>query len=351
MASIIKIADRKIGENCPVLIVAEISANHGQNFKRAIELIREAKKCGADAVKFQTYTADTLTVNCNTEDFKIDHPQWGGKTLHEFYKKTYTPWDWFKKLKKICDGLGIIFFSTAFDKTAVDFLEELNVPLHKIASFELTDLPLIEYAAKTKKPLMLSTGMATINEIRESICCAKNAGAKDIILLKCTSTYPARPQDMNLRTLTHMKRIFKLPVGLSDHSLGIEMPVAAVSLGANVIEKHFTLSRRFRTADNFFSLEPDELKAMVRAIRNTENSLGDIKYGPVGEEKKSLIFRRSLYAVKEIKKGKLFSEENIRSIRPAYGLKPRCLPSILGRKAKRDIRKGEPLSWALVDKK
>jgi len=351
MARIIKLTDRQIGRNSPVLIIAEISANHGQSFKRAIELIKEAKKCGADAVKFQMYTADTLTINSNTPGFKIRHPHWGGKTLYEFYKKANAPWAWFKKLKDACDDLGIMFFSTAFDKTAIDFLEELDVPLHKIASFELIDLPLIEYAAKTKKPLILSTGMATINEIGEAIRCAKNSGVKDIILLKCTSAYPARPQDMNLRTLAHMKRIFKLPVGLSDHSLGIEIPIAAVALGAEIIEKHFTLSRGLRTADNFFSLEPGEFKCMAQAIRNIEKSLGKVKYGPAGDEKKSLIFRRSLYAVKEIKKGELFSEENIRSIRPAYGLKPKCLPLLLRSRAKRSIRKGEPLRWALVDKK
>ena len=333
-------------KNC--FVIAEISANHGQDFKKAVSLIKAAKKCGADAVKFQTYTPDTLTINVNNKYFRIKHPQWGNQTLYQLYRKAYTPWKWFKKLKKVADDSGIIFFSTAFDKTAVDFLEELNVPFHKIASFELVDLPLIEYAARTKKPLMLSTGMATLSEIKEAVTTAKNVGAKEIILLKCVSSYPAKPEAMNLRTISHMKELFGCPVGLSDHTLGIGTSVAAVVLGAGVIEKHFTLSRKFKTPDSFFSIEPQELKELVENVRITERALGRVYYGLTNEEKKSYIFRRSLFAVENIKKGAIFTEKSIRSIRPAKGIAPKYLKTILGKKAKKDIRIGTPLSWDVV---
>ncbi len=329
-------------------IIAEISANHGQDFKRAVLLIKKAKECGADAVKFQAYTPDTLTINANSRYFKINHPRWGGQTLYELYKKAYTPWEWFKKLKKIADDSGIIFFSTAFDKTAVDFLDELGVPFHKIASFELVDLPLIEYAAKTKKPLILSTGMATLSEIKEAVYAARDAGVKDITLLKCVSNYPARPEDMNLRTIEDMRKLFGLPVGLSDHTLGTAVSVAAVCLGARMIEKHFTLSRKINTPDSFFSIEPQELKRLVEDARMAEDALGRVYYGLSKEEKKSIIYRRSLFTVKDIKKCELFSEENIRSIRPAAGLNPRYLKRILGRPAKKDIKRASPLDWSLI---
>ncbi len=329
-------------------IVAEISANHGQNFNRAIALIKKAKECGADAVKFQAYTPDTMTIDGYNRYFKIHHSRWGGQTLYQLYKKAYTPWEWFKKLKKIADDLGIIFFSTAFDKTAVDLLEELQVPIHKIASFELVDLPLIEYVAKTKKPLILSTGMATISEIREAVNAAKNAGVKRIILLKCVSTYPAKHEEMNLKTIPHMKELFGLPVGLSDHTLGIGVSIAAVSLGARVIEKHFTLSRKIKTPDSFFSIEPEELKELVRNVRVAEKALGSVHYGLTEQEKKSKAFRRSLFAVKDIKKGQVFSEDNIRSIRPSNGLKPKYLELVLGKKARKSIKKGTPLIEKII---
>ena len=235
-------------------IVAEVSSNHGQNFNRAVSLIKKAKECGADAVKFQAYTADTLTVDADNKYFKIKHPKWGGQTLYQLYKKAYTPWKWFKKLKKIADDLDILFFATAFDKTAVDFLQDLHVPIHKISSFELVDLPLIEYVAKTKKPLILSTGMSSPSEIKEAIAAAKKGGAKDIILLKCVSSYPADPKQMNLKTILDMEKKFKVPVGLSDHTMGIAVSIAAVALGVCMIEKHFTLSRKIKTPDSFFSL-------------------------------------------------------------------------------------------------
>jgi pseudaminic acid synthase len=329
-------------------IVAEVSANHGQNFNRAAALIRKAKECGADAVKFQAYTPDTLTIDCSNKYFRIKHPKWGGQTLYELYKKAYIPWEWLKKLKKVADDSDILFFATAFDKTSVDFLEELNVRFHKISSFELVDLPLIEYAAKTGKPLILSTGMAAISEIREAINTSRKAGAKEIILLRCVSSYPTKPEEMNLRTIPDMKELFGCPVGLSDHSLGIGVSVCAVALGADVIEKHFTLSRKIKTADNFFSIEPQELKELVENVRIAEKALGKAQHKLTENEKKSRIYRRSLFAVENIKQGEFLTEENVKSIRPAYGLKPRYIATILGKKAKRDIKKGTPLSWDLI---
>lgn len=329
-------------------IVAEISANHGGNFKRAVALIKKAKECGVDAVKFQTYTPDTLSIDVDNKYFRIRHPKWGGQTLYQLYKKAYTPWDWFKKLKKIADDLGVIFFSTAFDKTAVDFLEKLRVPLHKAASFELVDLPLIEYMARTKKSIILSTGMATIKEIKEAVDTAKKAGAKETILLKCVSSYPAKPQDMNLKTILDMQKRFGCPIGLSDHTLGIGASIAAVSLGAKLIERHFTLSRKIKTPDSFFSIEPQEFKELVDNIRVVEKSLGNVFYGLTREEKKNRVFRRSLFAIRDIKKGEIFTESNVRSIRPAHGLRPKYLKYIFGRIAKRDIKKGTPLKLDFV---
>jgi pseudaminic acid synthase len=344
----VKLGNKRIGSDNPALIVAEISANHGQNFDRAINLIEKAKECGADAVKFQAYTPDTLTINADNKYFRIKHPQWGGQTLYELYKKAYTPWKWFKNLKKVADDSGILFFATAFDRTSVDFLEELNVRIHKISSFEIVDLPLIEYVAKTKKPLILSTGMATVLEIKEAVDTARSAGAKKIILLKCVSGYPARPEDMNLKTIPHMKELFSCPVGLSDHSLGIGAAICAVALGAGVIEKHFTLSRKIKTPDSFFSIEPEELRELVANIRIAEKASGRVHYGLTKGERESKVARRSLFAVENIKKGGFFTEENVKSIRPAYGLRPKYIAMILGKKAKRDIKKGTPLSWDLI---
>ena len=337
-----------IGNGQPSFIVAEISANHCQCFDKAVSLIVKAKESGANAVKFQTYTPDTLTIDVNNRYFKIKHPRWGGQTLYQLYKKAYTPWDWFKKLKKTADDLGIIFFSTAFDKTAVDYLEKINVPMHKIASFELVDLPLIEYAARTRKPLILSTGMATLNEIREAVDAARGGGAKDIILLKCVSAYPAKAEDMNLKTIPDMHKRFGCTIGLSDHSLGISASLAAVSLGAKVIEKHFTLSRKIKTPDSFFSSEPSEFKALTEGIRTTEKALGAVHYGLAEDENVCRVFRRSLFAVQDIKKGEVFTADNIRSIRPAYGLKPKYFKNILGKKAKSNIAKGMPLTHRQV---
>lgn len=331
-----------------VVVIAEISANHGQNFNRATAMLRKAKECGADAVKFQTYTPDTLTIDVDNNYFRIKHPEWGGQTLYQLYKKAYTPWNWFRKLKKVADDEGIVFFSTAFDKTAVDLLEEIGVPLHKIASFELVDLSLIEYMAKTKKPMILSTGMATLPEIREAVSAAKKAGAKDIALLRCVSSYPANPKEMNLKTIPDMQKRFKVPVGLSDHTLGIGTSIAAVSLGAKIIEKHFTLSRNIKTPDSFFSIEPQELKTLVENVRIIEKALGKIHYGPTEKEEKSRMFRRSLFVVRDIKKGEVFTEDNIKSIRPARGMKPKYLNKVLGKRARKNIKIGTPMNWELL---
>jgi pseudaminic acid synthase len=338
----------KIVENNKIFIIAEISANHSQNLNSAIAMIRKAKECGASAVKFQCYTPDTITIDCDNKYFRINHPDGGRQTLYQLYKKAYTPWKWFKKLKKAADDLGIVFFATAFDKTSVDLLEEVGVSIHKIASFELVDLPLIEYAAKTKKLLMMSTGMAFLKEIEEAVNTANKAGAKDIILLKCVSAYPADPEEMNLRTISDMEKRFKCSVGISDHSLGIGVSIAAASLGAKVIEKHFTLSRKIKTPDSFFSIEPSELKMLVENIRIAEKALGRIYYGFNKKEEQSRNIRRSLFAVQDIKRGSLFTNDNVRSIRPAQGLLPKHINRILGKKAKKDIKMGTPLGWGLI---
>jgi N-acetylneuraminate synthase len=337
-----------IGARGNTFIIAEISANHGQDFDQAVSLIKEAKKAGADAVKFQAYTPDTLTIDADSKYFRIEHPKWGGQTLYELYKKAYTPWEWFKKLKDVADDLGILFFATAFDKTSVDFLEELNVQVHKISSFELVDLPLIEYAAKTEKPLIISTGMGSKMEIKDAVDVAKANGCKDIILLKCVSGYPAKPEEMNLRTIQHMRKLFKCPVGFSDHSLGIGASICAAALGACMIEKHFTLLRKNKTSDSFFSMEPHELKELVESIRISEKALGKVRYGLTEEEKKSSIFRRSLFAVNDIAAGESLTENDVRSIRPGYGLPPKYLKDILGKTVRKDVKRGTPLSWDLV---
>ncbi|RKY25163.1 MAG: pseudaminic acid synthase, partial [Planctomycetota bacterium] len=316
MSSILSISAK---QNLSVLVFAEVSANHNQSFDTAVELINKAKECGADAVKFQAYTPETLTIDCDNEYFQIEHPEWGGQTLYELYKKAYTPWEWLGKLKKVADEVGIIFLCTAFDKTSVDLLEGLDICAHKISSFELVDLPLIEYVAKTGKPLIMSTGMADLSEIAEAVDTARKAGAEEISLLKCVSSYPANPEDMNLRTIPDMKERFGCPVGFSDHSMGIGASVCAVALGAAIIEKHFTLSRKIETPDSFFSIEPQELKELVENIRIAEKALGKVHYGLTEDERKSRTFRRSLFVVEDVKKGEVFTNSNIKSIRPANG--------------------------------
>ncbi|MBI4327438.1 MAG: pseudaminic acid synthase, partial [Chloroflexi bacterium] len=307
------------------------------------------KEAGADAVKVQTYTPDTLTLRSDADYFRISGGTlWDGRTLYDLYGEAHLPWDWQPKLQAVADEVGLDFFSTPFDFTAVDFLERLNVPAHKVASFELVDLPLIRKVAQTGKPLILSTGMGSREEIAEAVVTARAAGAKELALLKCTSAYPAPPEEMNLRTLGDMAERFQTPVGLSDHTLGLAVPVAAVALGVCIVEKHFTLSRQRPGPDSAFSLEPAEFKAMVEAIRTTEKALGRVNYEINPEESKSRIFRRSLFVVEAMKAGERFTGRNVRSIRPAHGLHPRHYEKVLGRQAACDIARGTPLGWELV---
>jgi N-acetylneuraminate synthase len=345
------IGGREIGPGCPVYVIAELSANHGQDLSQALRLIEVAGKAGADAIKLQTYTPDTITIACNSEPFQIrGGTLWDGKTLHELYAEAYTPWEWQPKLKQAAEDLGMQCFSSAFDASAVDFLEAIHVPAHKIASFELVDLPLIRKVAATGKPLIISTGMATLEEIEEAVLTARQAGASQIALLKCTSAYPAPAEEMNLRTIPELARHFKVPVGISDHTVGIAVPVAAVSLGACIVEKHLTLSRADGGPDGAFSLEPAEFKAMVDAVRTAGKALGEVHFGVSERESKSRMFRRSLFVVQDVKKGEPFTSENVRSIRPAHGLHTRHLTEVLGKTASRDVVRGTPLSWELVNR-
>jgi pseudaminic acid synthase len=345
----ITIGKRRIGAAAPVFIVAEMSANHNQSFEQSVKILKAAKEAEADAVKLQTYTPDTLTMWSDKEYFRIGGGTlWDGRTLYELYSEAFTPWEWQPKLKAIADELGLDLFSTAFDSSAVDFLEEMGVSVHKVASPEIVDIPLIERMARTKKPLIISTGMATLEEITEAVETARQAGAFQIVLLKCTSAYPALPEEMNLCTIPHLAETFGVPVGLSDHTLGIAVPVAAVALGACIVEKHFTLSRSIPGPDSAFSLEPHEFKEMVQAIRTAEKALGKVYYGVSDQEAKSRAFRRSLFAVEDVKAGELFSENNVRSIRPEYGLHPKYLKDVLGKRAKKNITRGTPLGWEQI---
>ncbi len=328
----------------PVFIIAEMSANHGQDYDQAVKIIEAAHATGADAVKIQTYTPDTITIDCDNEYFQIKGTLWDGRTLHDLYGEAYTPWEWQPKLKKVADDLGIMFFSTPFDFTAVDFLEEMDVPCHKIASFEMVDLPLIRKVASTGKPVIMSTGMATEAEIEEAVAAFHEGGGTELVLLKCTSAYPAPPEEMNLRTIPYLAERFDVVSGLSDHTLGIDMPIAAVALGAKVIEKHFCLSRAQGGPDTAFSLEPHEFTNMVESIRNVEKGLGSVSFEITDKQKSSLTFRRSLFVVKDVKSGEEFTDENVRSIRPGHGLHTRELGNVLGQKAGQDIAKGTPLS-------
>jgi N-acetylneuraminate synthase len=342
----LSIVGRAIGVGQPAYVIAELSANHNQDFDKAVRLVRAAKECGADAVKLQTYTADTITIRSDRPEFRIGGGTlWDGRTLYDLYGEAYTPWEWQPKLKALADELGLHLFSSPFDPTAVDFLERMGVPAYKVASLELVDLPLIEKIARTGKPIIMSTGLATLAEIDEALTAARSAGATDIVLLKCTSAYPAPAEEMNLRTIPHLAAAFGVPVGLSDHTLGIAVPVAAVAVGACVIEKHFTLSRAEPGPDSAFSLEPAEFRAMVEAVRTAEKSLGQVRYGVGAAEAKSRVFRRSLYVVDHIRQGETLNDANVRSIRPGFGLPPKYLKEILGRKASRDLPRGTPLSW------
>ena len=343
------IAGRAIGPGQPPYVVAEISGNHNGDIVRAVALLEAAKKAGADAVKLQTYTADTITISSDKEYFRIKGGTlWDGRNLHELYQQAFTPWEWQPRLKKIADDLGLQLFSSAFDDSAVDFLEQMKVLAHKVASFELVDIGLIQKMARTGKPLIMSTGMANAEEITEAVTAARAAGASQIALLKCTSAYPATPEEANLATIPELARRFECPAGLSDHTMSIAVPVAAVALGACIIEKHLCLRRADGGPDGAFSLEPEEFKAMVDAVRTAEKALGTPQFAPGERESNSLRFRRSLFVVEDVKQGELFTQKNVRSIRPSDGLHPRHLNEVLGRRAASDIERGTPLSWNLV---
>ena len=332
-------------------IIAEMSGNHNQSLDRALAIVDAAAKAGVDAVKIQTYTADTMTLDINEREFFIadKNSLWKGESLYSLYKKAYTPWEWHEAIFNRCKEWGIIGFSTPFDFTAVDFLEELQVPCYKIASFENVDLPLIKKVAKTGKPIIASTGMTTVAEIDDLVATARNNGCEDLTLLKCTSSYPATPEGTNLMTIPHMKELFHCRVGLSDHTLGIGAAVASIALGGTVIEKHFTLSRAEGGVDSAFSLEPDEMALLVRECNTAWQALGHISYEVAEQEKKSLQFRRSLYIVEDLKKGDILTEKNVRSIRPGLGLSPKYYDVVLGKHVKCDVNRGTGLSWDVIE--
>lgn len=344
----LKIGKRMIGENYPTYIIAEMSANHAGDLNRAREIIHAAKEAGADCIKLQTYTADTLTIDCDNKYFKIKSGTWKNETLYELYQKAYTPWEWQGVLKEEAERVGIDFFSTPFDRSAVDFLEDIGIGFYKIASFEIVDIPLIEYIASKGKPIIMSTGMSTLGEIENAVRAIKSEGNDKIALLKCASAYPAITVEMNLRTIQNMKETFQLPVGLSDHSMGNIGAVTAVVLGARIIEKHFCISRKIEGPDSTFSMEPVEFKQMVDDIRQAELAIGSVSYGTTKQEEDSKIFRRSVFCVKDIEKGDTITEENIRIIRPGYGIDPQYYKDILGQKALRNIKRGTPLTFSMI---
>ena len=341
----INIAKKNIGLDFEPFIIAEMSGNHNQSLAKALEIVDAAADSGADAIKLQTYTADTMTLNLKGESFKIQDKKslWKGENLYDLYKKAYTPWEWHDEIFKRASKRGIVCFSSPFDFTAVDFLEELNAPVYKIASFENNHLPLIKKVAATKKPLIISTGMASLGELEQAVITAKSQGCEDIILLKCTSTYPASPKDSNLRTIPHLRDLFKCEVGLSDHTLGIGVAVSSISLGASVIEKHFTLSRAEGGVDSAFSLEPSEFKLLTSEISKAWEALGSVSYGYTDSEKESLMFRRSIYISEDIKVGDYFNEKNIKIIRPGFGAHPSLYEKIIGKKSLKNYKKGTPL--------
>jgi len=347
---IIEIAGRKIGQKFKPFIIAEMSGNHNQSLEHALAIVDAAAKSGADALKIQTYTADTMTINLRKNEFLISNKEslWHGYSLHDLYQKAHTPWEWHEAIFQRCKKHGMIAFSTPFDETAVDFLETLNVPCYKIASFENIDLPLIRKVAATGKPIIISTGMATIAELDETVSTVRKSGCNNIILLKCTSSYPASPENSNILTIAHMRDLFQCQIGLSDHTLGIGVAVASITLGATIIEKHFTLSRSDGGIDAAFSLEPAEMQSLVIETERAWKALGCIYYGATEKEKSSLIFRRSVYVVEDIKQGEIFSNTNLRAIRPGLGMPPKYLEQFLGKKVNQDIKKGTPLSWELI---
>lgn len=340
----LKIDNICINEFSKTFIIAELSANHGHYIEIAKETIKKAKECGADAVKLQTYTPDTMTIDCDNEYFRVKQDTiWDGTTLYKLYQEAYTPWEWQKELKEYANSIGLACFSSPFDKSAVDFLESINVEAYKVASFEITDIPLIEYIASKGKPIIISTGIATLEEIEDAIKACNSLGNNQIILLKCTSQYPAKLEDANLNTLKHLREKFDVLVGLSDHSMDIEVPLAAVSIGAKVIEKHFILDRNIGGPDASFSLDPEQFKAMVESIRKIEKALGKVDYEMTEKKLKSREFSRSLFIVNDIKKGDILTIDNVKSIRPGFGMHPKYYKDILGKKVNQDIKRGTPL--------
>ena len=344
-----KIGKKEIGEDNPTFIIAELSANHMNDFDVAVKTIEAMAEAGADAVKFQTFTPDTITIDCDNEYFKIKQGTvWDGQILHELYEAAYMPWDWQPKLKKIAENLGLIVFSSPFDKTSVDFLEGIDVPAYKIASFEITDIPLIEYVASKGKPVIISTGIASFEDIELAVKTCLDADNDKIALLKCTSSYPAPLEEINLNTIPDIKEKFNVVVGLSDHTLGGEVSTAAIALGSNIIEKHFILDRTMGGPDSEFSMEPDDFKQMVDSIRNVEKALGKISYELSDKMKANREFSRSLFAVRDMKKNEVITEENVHSIRPGFGLHPKYLKEISGKKVNKDLKKGTPFELKFI---
>ncbi len=346
----IKIGNREIGRHTKPFIIAEMSGNHNQSLERALHLVELAAEAGVDALKLQTYTPDTITLDVHTGEFFIQEEGnlWKGNSLYNLYKEAYTPWEWHKEIFAKAQELGLLAFSSPFDETAVDFLETLNVPAYKIASFENVDIPLIRKVARTGKPMIISTGMATAAELDEAVCAAREEGNDQIILLKCTSTYPATPANSNLVTIPHLREMFNTEIGLSDHTMGVGVSVTAVALGATVIEKHFTTSRAEGGVDSAFSMEPHELKMLVEETERAWQSLGNVSYGPTNSEKESAKFRRSLYIGDDLKAGDILTDQNVRNVRPGLGLPTKYYDLVIGKAIKQDVKKGTPLSWELL---
>jgi N-acetylneuraminate synthase len=345
-----KIGNKNIGSSCPPFLIAEMSGNHNQSLERALEIVEAAAKTGAHALKIQTYTPDTMTLDLDEREFHISDPKslWAGTSLYKLYGQAFTPWEWHEAIFKRAKELGIIAFSTPFDATSVDFLESLDVPCYKIASFENTDLPLIRKVAATGKPMIISTGMASIAELDDTVRAARQAGCKDLVLLKCTSTYPATADNTNILTIPHMRELFGCEVGLSDHTMGVGVSVASVALGAAVIEKHFTLNRADGGVDSSFSMEPAELTQLVVETERAWQALGRVAYGPTAAEEKSIVFRRSLYVVKDLQVGEKLTADNVRAIRPGLGLPTKYLEQVLGKTVKQSVARGTALSWDMM---